>query len=141
MAETELVHLRQEILLLGELHLKYRDRLERTPQTMAQNQAFLFQQAFEKELEGKHGFKLILYKTKACFLAMRNDILEKTQELEATKAKVFDLEQTISKKDQILSEQKKLIERIKVNYFYLSSYLLHCISHFYLVIFYFAFLF
>lgn len=50
--ETELVRLRQEILLLGELQLKYKEQLRSIPLTRSQKQEQLHTEAYEKQIEG-----------------------------------------------------------------------------------------
>ena len=52
MAEAELVHLRQELLLMGELQIKYREKF-RNPSTVARKQEELFTQAYEAQISGE----------------------------------------------------------------------------------------
>lgn len=47
---------------------------------------------------------------------MHMDVQQKSNELNAAKAKIQDLEQTLAKKDAVIVEQKELIRKIKVNY-------------------------
>ena len=47
---------------------------------------------------------------------MHMDVQQKSNELNAAKAKIQDLEQTLSKKDAVIAEQKELIRRIKVTF-------------------------
>ena len=81
MTEAELVHLRKEILLLGELQMKYKEKLQRIPSTMAEKQEALLVQAFEEQIT-----------------AMEATVVAKSAELEATRAKMGDLEQNVAKK-------------------------------------------
>ena len=45
---------------------------------------------------------------------MQDELLVKSQELEAVRAKSSDLEKEVEKKDLIIVEQKRMIKRIKV---------------------------
>ena len=84
MTEAELVHLRKEILLLGELQMKYKEKLQRIPSTMAEKQEALLVQAFEEQIT-----------------AMEATVVAKSAELEATRAKMGDLEQNVAKKERV----------------------------------------
>ena len=53
MAEAELVHLRQEILLLGELQVKYKERLAQAPLLRAAKEEQLMTQAYEGQIAGE----------------------------------------------------------------------------------------
>ena len=52
MAEAELVHLRQELLLMGELQIKYREKF-RSPSIVSRKQEELFTQAYEAQISGE----------------------------------------------------------------------------------------
>ena len=53
LTESELVHLRQEILLLGELQVKYKDKLEYNPTiSTLKKEEMLLNQAFEQQILG-----------------------------------------------------------------------------------------
>ncbi len=91
------MHLRKEILLLGELLEKYQEKLREAPSTLGRKQEALFAQAFEGELAN-----------------MKNKVDASTAEAEATKGKLHELEQSVLKKDLLLAEQKRMMKRIKV---------------------------
>jgi hypothetical protein len=68
MTQAELVHQRQEILLLGELLLKYKEKA-RQPQSVPEKQGMLFLQAYEEQISGSTLSLLAPNKApKNCFL-------------------------------------------------------------------------
>ena len=92
----ELIHLRQEILLLGELQLKYKERLQTHPQINAEKMQSILAQAYEEELNG-----------------MEKEVTTKKLEVDCSKAKICDLEQKLAKKDQDIAEMKRMLNRIQ----------------------------
>ena len=96
MTEAELVHLRKEILLLGELQVKYKEKLQRIPSSVAEKQEALLLQAFEEQIA-----------------SMEGAVATKSVELEAAKAKVGDLEQVVAKKEATIAELKRMVKRVQ----------------------------
>ena len=95
MTEAELVHLRKEILLLGELQMKYKEKLQRIPSSMAEKQEALLVQAFEEQIA-----------------SMEGTVVTKSAELEAVRAKMGDLEQAAAKKDATIAELNRMMKRV-----------------------------
>lgn len=95
MTEAELVHLRKEILLLGELQMKYKEKLQRIPSSMAEKQEALLVQAFEEQIA-----------------SMEGTVVTKSAELEAVRAKMGDLEQAVAKKDATIAELNRMMKRV-----------------------------
>ena len=95
MTEAELVHLRKEILLLGELQMKYKEKLQRIPSSMAEKQEAMLVQAFEEQIT-----------------AMEGTVVTKSAELQAMKAKMGDLEQAVAKKDAAIAELNRMMKRV-----------------------------
>ena len=64
LTESELVHLRQEILLLGELQVKYKEKLKFNPASTSDKRDEMINVAFEQQIQGwpkkKSKSKLIL---------------------------------------------------------------------------------
>jgi uncharacterized coiled-coil DUF342 family protein len=78
--------------------MKYKEKLNRIPSTLVQKQDALLTQAFEEQIA-----------------AMENNVVGKTAEMEAMRARMHDLEQAVTKKELNLAEQKRMIKRIKVS--------------------------
>ncbi|XP_059093327.1 hamartin-like isoform X1 [Tigriopus californicus] len=95
-AESEVVRLRQEIILLGEIHQKFREQLIQQPATINHKRESLYIQAFENQLG-----------------AMENSLMSKSADLEGARARINDLEQIVTKKDINITELKKMIKIIK----------------------------
>ena len=95
MTEAELVHLRKEILLLGELQMKYKEKLQRIPSSIAEKQEAMLVQAFEEQIT-----------------AMEGTVVTKSAELQAMKAKMGDLEQAVAKKDAAIAELNRMMKRV-----------------------------
>ena len=95
--EAELIHLRKEILLLGELQLKYDEALKRAPKEVAKKQEALYVEAYEQEIA-----------------SMQKKVDAKCAETDAMAGKISELEQTVLRKDLALADQKRMIKRIKV---------------------------
>ena len=45
---------------------------------------------------------------------MENDLMAKSTDLDASRARIHALEETVTKKDLAIAEQKRMIKRIKV---------------------------
>ena len=97
-AEAELVNLRKEVLLLGEIQKRYRDKVAR-PRVEESEQQRLFRNAYENQIA-----------------QMESAVATAKSEMEAAKGKALGLEQLIAKKDQVIAEQKLLHNRIKEDY-------------------------
>ncbi|TRY63829.1 hypothetical protein TCAL_11163 [Tigriopus californicus] len=110
-AESEVVRLRQEIILLGEIHQKFREQLIQQPATINHKRESLYIQAFENQLGGKFGYT---------WSAMENSLMSKSADLEGARARINDLEQIVTKKDINITELKKMIKIIKVHVIYYS---------------------
>lgn len=57
MTEAELIHLRKEILLMGELQLKYKEKLQHQPQMLVDKQQLILSQTVEHEMMGMYMYK------------------------------------------------------------------------------------
>ena len=48
------------------------------------------------------------------FPALQNDLNQKSSEAKASKARIEELEQIMAKKDQAMTDQKRLLKKVKV---------------------------
>jgi len=94
-AEEELVNLRKEVMLLGELNERYRERLARAPTAEVEaEQRRMLAEAAEKQLA--------MAEAKA---------LTARQELTSAKGRIYELEQALSGKESGMAEHKRLVQR------------------------------
>ena len=94
-AENEVIELRKEVLLLGEMLRKYREQ-SKAPKIIDHERDRMIKQAFENQLS-----------------TIQSTLISRTNEMEVLKGKNQELQDLLSKKDQVVQEQKKLCERIR----------------------------
>lgn len=94
LSEKELIELRKEVLLQGELVRKYREKLI-LPLASPREHESHYREAYKHQVE-----------------TMRMEMRARGSEIEALKAKVNDLDQTVLKKEHTVAEQKRLLQKI-----------------------------
>ncbi|CAH1133007.1 unnamed protein product [Ceutorhynchus assimilis] len=91
--KLELQRVNRQILLMGEMHVQYRERLEKLPSTrQCDEEMRQISEAYREELN-----------------ALQYSLEAKTVTIEAYKSRILELEQTISNKDDIISAQKRTL--------------------------------
>lgn len=98
--EQKLVDLRKEFVLLGEIQRRYRDHF-----STAAEADFSWNSEHVKMLKGAFDHQMALLET-SCVQA-------KT-EADMASGRLHDLEASLSKKDHVISEQKRLLSRVSV---------------------------
>ncbi|XP_040573329.1 LOW QUALITY PROTEIN: uncharacterized protein Tsc1 [Lepeophtheirus salmonis] len=96
MTELELVRLRKELVMMGELQSKYKERLDNPANNMESETMNLFKQAYERDLQ-----------------TMARALENKTFEVETFKCRITELDSLLSKKNAQILDHKKLIKRIQ----------------------------
>jgi len=97
-AEAELVELRKELLLVGEVARKYR---EQRPN------------AAGDDVVKNRGQKMLLDTLEHQLAQVESRLSARSNEVEVSKAKIKSLEDQLISKDQLISDQKQLMERIR----------------------------
>lgn len=98
--QEQLVRLQSEFLITGEMHQHYRDRLEELEQSQdRERQNELLRLTTERELDD-----------------MQTALQQKTNHLEAALVKIFDLEQQLSKREMLVTDQKRVLKVAKEEY-------------------------
>ena len=95
-SEMELIRLRKEFLMMGELQQKYNDELQKSSAAVRQEELNIMRQAQE------HGMQSLVASLEA-----------KSSECEVSKARILELESLLNKKDGIIAEKKRLIKKIQ----------------------------
>lgn len=93
-------HLQKELILMGELQQKYRDRFSQLPLLrQSEDELAHLQDSYHEEIKGV------------------NEMLEsRNSALEAAKARIAELESVITRRDMIIADQKRVLEQVKEDY-------------------------
>ncbi|XP_023715009.1 hamartin isoform X2 [Cryptotermes secundus] len=97
---SNLEELQKELILMGELQQKYRDRFSQLPllRHYEEEQAHLHH-SYREELKGVNEM-----------LESRNSLLE------AAKARIIELDSVVTRRDMIIADQKRILKQVKEEY-------------------------
>ena len=99
MTEVELVEARKEIVLLGELLRKYREKYLDKPLATAQEKESLYRENFYQQIE-----------------SVKNELLSKSTEAEAFKSRNMELEECQLRQEDAINAMKRQTKKICVSY-------------------------
>ncbi|XP_069705375.1 hamartin isoform X3 [Periplaneta americana] len=95
----DMEQLQKELILMGELQQKYRDRFSQLPLRNNEEEVAYIQDAYCEEIRAINEM-----------LEQRNSVLE------AAKARVADLESVMTRRDMIIADQKRVLKQVKEEY-------------------------
>lgn len=97
---SHMEQLQKELILMGELQQKYRDRFSQLPLLRhSEDELAHLQDSYHEEIKGVNEM-----------LDLRNSTLE------AAKARIAELESVITRRDMIIADQKRVLEQVKEEY-------------------------